>query len=115
MPRVKVTAEPGTERQGSQGSTVTNFVWKHHIEICDFGSLFCDVDHLVTCFGLLHALFFGTEQMHFVSFFFCREGAEGEEHLLLPVSSPGRQHQTLFKTSNRAIVVSDLRGHPTKV
>lgn len=81
MLRVKVTAEPGTGGQWSQGSTVTNFVWKRHIEICDFGSLFCDADHLVTCFSLLHTLFIGTEQMHFVSFFFFREVAGGEEHL----------------------------------
>lgn len=33
MLRVKVTAEPGAGEQGSQGSTVTNFVWKCHIEI----------------------------------------------------------------------------------
>lgn len=82
---------------------------------CDFGSSFCDAGHLVTCFSLLHALFIGTEQVHFVSFFFFRKVATSEEHLLLPVSSPCRQHQTLFKTSNRAAIVHDLRGHPTKV
>lgn len=81
---------------------------------CDFGNSFCDAGHLVTCFRLWHMLFIGTEQMHFVSFFFFRKVVESEEHLysLSPHHINNTRHCLKHLT---AVIVRDLRGHPTKV